>query len=92
MILGRRVKGGPSHFAAQILDGFRDQIRERLLDGHLAREAVVDRIALEEALRDGRLCTSEERVRILELVAAEAWLESWMSCAGTPTKPSARRL
>lgn len=78
-ILRRRVKGGPSHFAAQILDRYRAAIRERLLEGRLARQGIIDRGALERAIAGERPCTSEERVRILEFVAAEAWLDSWAS-------------
>ncbi len=83
VVLRRRVKGGPSGFAAEILDGLRGAIGERLLEGHLARHGIVDRKALEEALDEEHSCTAEERVRILELVAAEAWLDSWLSRAGT---------
>ena len=81
VILRRHVKGSPGHFAAQILDHYRPQIRERLLEGHLARHGVIDTCALDEVLHDGRPCTDEQRVRILEFVAAEAWLDSWVSRA-----------
>lgn len=81
MILRRRVKGGPDGFAAQILDRFRASIRERLLDGHLARQGIVDRNALQVALGDESPNLGEQRVRILEFVAAEAWLDSWLSRA-----------
>ena len=77
LVLRRRVKGGPSHFAAELLDRFRAAIRERLLEGRLARHGIIDKAALEVAVEDGRQCSGEERVRILELVAAEAWLDSW---------------
>lgn len=80
-VLGRRIKGGPDGFAAQILDRYRDSIRERLLEGQLARQRIIDRDRLEQVLKDERPCLGEERVRILEFVAAEAWLESWLSRA-----------
>ena len=79
LIVNRHVKGSPSHFAAQVLDHYRPQIRDRLLDGHLARHGVADRTALEAALKPEHRCTDEQRVRILELVATEAWLGSWLS-------------
>lgn len=82
-ILRRRVKGGPDGFAAQILDQFRVRIRERLLEGHLARQQIVDRKALEQTLLSEHPSLGTERVRILELVAAEAWLDSWLSRAAT---------
>lgn len=79
VVLHRRVKGGPDGFAAQILDHFRAGIKERLLDGHLARQRIVDRNALQQTLSSERPTLGTERVRILELVAAEAWLGSWLS-------------
>jgi asparagine synthase (glutamine-hydrolysing) len=78
-IVQRRLKGGPDGFAAKVLDHFRDPIRERLLDGHLARHAIVDRTAVEVALSSDRAMGGEMRARVLELVATEAWAESWLS-------------
>jgi asparagine synthase (glutamine-hydrolysing) len=79
LILQRRVKGGPDGFAARILDHFRNEIRERLLDGNLARERIVDRDAIEGELDNDRPGGGEQRARILEFVAAEAWIDSWLS-------------
>lgn len=79
VIVERRIKGSPGHFAARILDHFGPAIRQRLLDGQLARQGIIDTRAVEEALTGERPCTDEQRVRILELVAAEAWLDSWAS-------------
>ncbi|MFN3945631.1 MAG: asparagine synthase-related protein [Allosphingosinicella sp.] len=78
-ILDRRVKGGPDGFAARILDHYRTEIAERLLEGHLARQNLIDRSKLEGLLAGSRPVPGEHRVRILEFVAAEAWLDSWMS-------------
>lgn len=87
-VLRRRVKGGPDGFAASVLDRFRGPIMERLLCGSLVREGIVDRAALETALNDSRPSAGEERARILEFLAAEAWIDSWRSRA---RDPSARR-
>lgn len=81
VIVERRIKGSPGHFAGRILDHFRPAIRQRLLGGQLARQYIIDTRAIEEALKGERPCTDEQRVRILELVAAEAWLDSWASRA-----------
>lgn len=78
VIARRRVKGGPSHFAARIVDTFRSSIRERLIEGHLASEGILDAADIERALAGERQCTPEERVRLLEFVAAEAWIDSWL--------------
>jgi asparagine synthase (glutamine-hydrolysing) len=81
-VLRRRVKGGPGGFAAQLLDHFRPAIRERLLGGHLASHSILDLRALESALADERPRLGGERVWILELVAAEAWLDHWLARSG----------
>jgi asparagine synthase (glutamine-hydrolysing) len=78
-VLRRRVKGGPDGFAAEVLDRFRSAIKERLLFGNLVRERIVDRASLELALAGIRPGAGEERARIFELLAAEAWIDSWRS-------------
>jgi asparagine synthase (glutamine-hydrolysing) len=85
-IVRRHVKGGPDGFTARILDRFRAEIRERLLDGHLAREKIVDREAVAHELDHGP-GGGEERARILELVAAEAWIDSWLTRRSMPCPP-----
>lgn len=76
-VLDRRVKGTPGRFAARLLDHFRIPIRERLIDGWLARHGVVDVAALEAILAGERPVADLQRVRILELVNAEAWIDHW---------------
>ena len=81
VLLRRRVKGGPDGFAASILDRFRRPISERLLCGSLVREGIVDGASLEAVLGDTGPRPGEERARILEFLAAEAWIDSWRSRA-----------
>jgi asparagine synthase (glutamine-hydrolysing) len=88
-ILKRRVKGGPDGFAARVLEHFRASIRDRLLDGQLARHGIVDRTALERALDSERPGAGEQRARILEFVAAEAWIECWRSRKSLALEPAA---
>ncbi|MGE5564310.1 MAG: asparagine synthase-related protein [Bacillota bacterium] len=91
----RRVKGGPDGFAARVLERFRDGIRERLIDGALVEHGIADRSAIEQALRPGRAVGGEERARLLELVAAEAWVRHWRSRQGggaSATRAAARGL
>jgi asparagine synthase (glutamine-hydrolysing) len=76
-ILHRRVKGSPGRFAASLLDRFRERIRDRLLGGRLAAECILDTAALEEVLAGERPVPDLQRVRILELVNAEAWIDHW---------------
>lgn len=82
-VLNRRVKGTPGRFAAQVLDHFRSRIRDRLLGGRLAANAIVDTAALDRALAGERPVPGLERVRILELVNIEAWIGHWLSRANT---------
>jgi asparagine synthase (glutamine-hydrolysing) len=76
-ILNRRVKGTPGRFAARLLDHFRAPIRECLLGGKLAAYGIVDAAAVERALAGERPVPDLERVRLLELVNAEAWIAHW---------------
>ena len=76
-ILERRAKGGTSGFSAKLLDHFRRPIRDRLLGGRLAANRIIDSASIAEALRDEAPVGHLERVRILELVNAEAWIEHW---------------
>lgn len=78
-ILTRKVKGTPDPFCGEIIRQKREELRERLLDGQLSKHGILDRGAVEEALRPGRLTTGEENVRLLELVNAEAWITAWAS-------------
>ncbi|HWJ58301.1 MAG TPA: asparagine synthase-related protein [Sphingomicrobium sp.] len=77
IVLNRRVKGTPGRFAAQLLDHFRQPIRDRLLGGRLAAAGIVDAAALERTLAGERPVADLERVRILELASVEAWIDHW---------------
>lgn len=77
LILARRVKGSPASFAGQVIESRRSDILDRLAGGRLARERIIDADAVRRVLERGMPLTDDERVRILELTAAEAWLGSW---------------
>lgn len=83
VVLNRRVKGTPGRFAAQLLDRFRRPIRDRLLGGRLAAAEIVDTAALDRVLAGERPVPDLERVRILELVNVEAWIDHWTGRLGT---------
>lgn len=76
-ILERRVKGSPSGFSAKLLDHFRLPIRDRLLGGRLAANRIIDPLSIADTLRRNVPVGHLERVRILELVNTEAWVEHW---------------
>lgn len=77
VVLNRRVKGTPGRFAARLLDHFRIPIRESLVNGWLAKHGIVDVAALNTVLAGEKPVPDLQRVRILELVNAEAWLDYW---------------
>ena len=83
IVAERRVKGGPDGFAARILDRYRSTIRERLLEGHLARHRIVDIEGLARVLGDERPVLGVERVRLFQLLSAEAWLDVWTARAAS---------
>jgi asparagine synthase (glutamine-hydrolysing) len=76
-IVERRHKGGPDGFSVEILERNRARIAERLLNGRMVREGLLDRHALADALRDRGPTHGVERVRILALLDTEAWLDHW---------------
>jgi len=82
-IIGRRSKSGPDGFSAIILRQHRAAIRERLLDGALARNGVVDRNGLEARFADTRPFSGEEQGRLLDLVDTEAWAGAWSERAAS---------
>lgn len=77
MIASRRSKGGPDGFSAAILRVHRAAIRERLLDGLLARHHIIDCAALEARFRSDRPFSGEEQTRLLDLTDTEAWVRYW---------------
>jgi asparagine synthase (glutamine-hydrolysing) len=83
LVLNRRVKGTPGRFAARLLDHFRRPIRDRLVGGRLAAHGVIDATAVGQLLAGERPVPDLERVRILELVNAEAWMDHWFARAAT---------
>ncbi|MES2902935.1 MAG: asparagine synthase-related protein [Pseudomonadota bacterium] len=77
LLLQRRSKGSFDGFCAQLFDRRRGLIREMLLDGHLARQGLIDRDRVDQALREP-FPSSEVSGRILALVDAESWVGAWV--------------
>jgi len=84
-IIDRRVKGTPDSFTAQIITHYRDDIRDRLLDGELAQRGLLDRACLESVLSQDSIARAEDRPRLLDLLDTEAWISHWLGVAGTET-------
>lgn len=86
-IIARREKGGPDGFSVEILIRNRAEISDRLLDGRMAEEGLLDRGALQDALRDKGAAHGLERVRILSLLDTEAWIRQWLNRSTSSSKP-----
>jgi asparagine synthase (glutamine-hydrolysing) len=78
-IVGRTSKGGPDGFGTRILSCNRDRIAERVLNGHLARQGLIDRAAIEAMLFTQRPDLGPEQLRLLEFLDTEAWIDHWLS-------------
>jgi asparagine synthase (glutamine-hydrolysing) len=77
-ILRRTSKAGPDSFIRRSFDLHRDVIRERLMDGLLARHGIIDRQAVDYALAVDAVSSGDDLVlRLLDLAEAENWARSW---------------
>lgn len=77
LLLQRRSKGSFDGFCARLFDRRRKVIGEMLLDGHLARQGLIDREQVDRALHDP-FPSSETSGRLLALVDAESWVAGWI--------------
>ncbi|MGD9711855.1 MAG: asparagine synthase-related protein [Thermomicrobiales bacterium] len=84
-VIERRIKGGPDHFALQILRSYLPAIRARLLDGTLVGKHIIDRRALELALTETSLASGGSYTRILSLLDTEAWIDGWSTADLRPS-------
>ena len=76
-IVHRRSKGGTTNYFSRILVENAAFLRERLLDGSLVNEGILDRRELERLLTDRNLIRGEELMSITVGLRAEAWLGNW---------------
>ncbi len=77
-VLARTSKAGPDSFVRQAFARNRTVIGERLLDGLLAANGLIDRKALTAALRTDETDDSSMFGRVLDLLEAENWARSWI--------------
>lgn len=77
-ILSRRRKGSPGSFALNVLLQNTGEVRERLLQGRLAKAGVLDLEAIAIALSKGP-GMGKSYMRLLALLDMEAWLAAWSS-------------
>jgi len=78
-VLRRESKGGIQNYAAEIVEGNFNFIREVLLDGILVKEKLLNPTALEQALGESHAVVNAETVNILRHVCTEVWLRKSMS-------------
>lgn len=77
-IVQRARKGRIDRHVRQVLDANLGFVRELLLDGHLVREGLLDRMRLELYLNRERSPADHHYAAILQIhLSAEAWLRSW---------------
>lgn len=75
-ILRRRSKGTPESFVGEIFEAHHPTIRDMLLDGRLIREGLIDRKAVEAALRGGPRMVPPDVLSLLRLIDVEGWLQA----------------
>lgn len=78
-ILERVSKAGPDSFVRLFFDMHRRTYRELLLEGLLARNGLIDRVAVEAAFNIDFRSEGSIIYRLLDLVESENWARSWSS-------------
>ena len=78
-ILLRTSKAGPESFLHSMFAKHRRAIRDLLMDGLLARHGLIDRSAVDEAMKVDALSGGAIIYRLLDLAEAENWARSWHS-------------
>lgn len=81
-IVSRSAKGSPDGFIADFIDIHRSEIRERLIDGQLARHGLLDKPALERLLHPNGTLGPRDCPRLMALIDTEAWARHWISLLG----------
>jgi asparagine synthase (glutamine-hydrolysing) len=74
-ILERRTKGATTSHSIRTLSRNLAYLRQRLLDGELVREGLLDRTALEAHLTPAALLDGRMRPALADCVSAQLWLE-----------------
>ncbi|HUI60916.1 MAG TPA: asparagine synthase-related protein [Steroidobacteraceae bacterium] len=88
-IVHRRNKGHIDRHVRDILDHNLGFVRERLLDGRLVREGLLDRTALETYLTPGQAPPDHQYAEILQQhLCVEMWLAGWLDVRGGPSEPA----
>lgn len=78
-VLRRRLKGSLQSLLYRSFDMLREEMRDRLIAGELARAGIVDPAAIRDVLTGDGWMSDAVQLRVSEMVALELWLESWRS-------------
>ena len=76
-LVDRQSKGGPNSFAYAALEQHKALVLDRLTQGRLAQEGLIDAKQLAEALDPRRLVNPADHMRISDLAECEAWIRHW---------------
>lgn len=80
-VVGRHGKGSPDGFVGGFIHRNCEEIADRLLNGHMAANRLIDRDAVEMTLRPAAPLQRNDCARIMELLDAEAWIDHWSQVA-----------
>jgi asparagine synthase (glutamine-hydrolysing) len=89
-ILARREKGQSTFSALETIHRSNRYLRELLLGGVLAKEGIIDRVALEPYLYEQQPLEIPNIFPLLACIAAELWIRCWLNAA--QRSPSAGRV
>ncbi len=76
-LIRRRSKGGTTSYFSQMLVENAAFLRERLLDGVMVNQGILNRGKLETLLREGSLIRGTAIAPIMSSLRAETWLSNW---------------
>jgi asparagine synthase (glutamine-hydrolysing) len=75
--IGRRSKGAPDSFVADIYQANRAEIRSMLKEGVLHELGLLDLVSLSAVLDDPSPLAGYDFLRVMQLADAEAWARCW---------------
>lgn len=87
-VINRTTKGMMNSYCAELFASHRSMIAEILLDGALAREGILDRVAIEAAMAISAPLRGDDYFRLLSIADVEAWGASWRQPAGQTDLPT----
>jgi asparagine synthase (glutamine-hydrolysing) len=77
-IVNRRDKGAPDSFVVELVVANRALIRDLLCDGLMTQHGIINRTSVAAALAPKAIAKGLGYVRLMQLVDAEAWVQSWL--------------